>query len=664
MIIERLIIENFRTFVGRQKLVLETARPGCPAVVVTGVEGAGKSSLLEALAVGLYGKRARSPSRRSRPYHAYLRDCIHRHANPFEGAAVELGIRLSTGSRPQQLVVRRSWTAMGERVYEDLEVSVDGAYSADLSEHWDDHIEQLLPRSISTLILYDAHTERQHARNGESVAHLEEALDYLLGLDLVDQLVDDLDILQDKKLAALSASSSQLSQVRRALAEAVEQSHQIRRALESARRRLSRRREYMSILDEQLRQGDLALYEHRQCLESRHATIRRQLTGQRNKLRRWMAGVAPFMLVEPLLDTVLEQADRERLAAVSRTMLDRLRQRDAQILGVVQERVADDTVRTQIEDLLASSRAEVEDGADTHAYLHLSEPAHRELSSMHAEGLREASRRQDEHLQAIDNLRAQLHQCELDLADVPHSHRLAGIVERRERARRRLDVCRRRVRDLEDERDRLQRRIDELDRRLRQFVDEEVADDHAANEISAALALSPRLLTGLSRFRTLLIEQHLARIERLIHDSLEDLTGAQSPIEEVHIDPSTLHTTLLDASGASVDEKTLSNGQCQLVAVAIRWGLARAFGHSLPLVVDNPLIDVGEGCASLLIDNYLRTASDQVILLIDPEAVSARQRASLAPLVSHHYRLETDDSSNSTAIRRTPFFEIDGEAAR
>lgn len=658
MIIERLILEDFRTFGGRQKLVLKLAYPGRPAVVIAGVDGTGKSTILEGLRLGLYGKRARTPARRSTAYPAYLRDCIHSHANPYEGAAIELHLRVALGGRQQRLTLRRSWAAMGERVYEDLEVEVDGVYSAELSENWQEFIEQLLPRSISRLVLFDAHAERQHARTGESVAHLTEALDHLLGLDLVDQLVDDLNILQDKKLASLARPSSRVSDIRRALAEAVDQSQRNRQALESAHEHMNRRREYVSMLDDQLRQGDPALYEHRQDLENRHARLRRQLTRQRKALRQWMAGVAPFLLIEPLFEVVVEQADRERLTALNRTMLERLRQRDARLLGFVEDRVEDESVITEIEQMLASSRHEVEVDAPGTEYLHLSEPAHRKLSSIHRDELQEAGRRQDEYLEAIDRLRAQIHDCDQGLADIPEGHPLAGVIDRRERARRRLVRCRRRVRELEDERDRLQQRIDELDRQLRQAVDSELADGNAATETSAALALSPRLVTGLSRFRTLVVEQHMERIERLIHDSLEELTGGHSPIEEVRIDPSSLRTTLLDASGAGIDENELSEGQCQLVAVAIRWGLARAFGHSLPLVVDNPLSDIDQGCGSLLIDNYLRKASDQVILLVDPEAVSARHHGALAPFVSQHYRLQADGSSNSTVISRVPFGDM------
>ena len=58
MVIKRIILENFRQFVGRQEIVFESAEfPEKNVVVVYGQNGRGKTGLFRAVVFCLYGER-------------------------------------------------------------------------------------------------------------------------------------------------------------------------------------------------------------------------------------------------------------------------------------------------------------------------------------------------------------------------------------------------------------------------------------------------------------------------------------------------------------------------------------------------------------------------------------------------------------------------------
>ena len=63
MILEKITLQNFGLFKGRQELDMSSRSQDRPIVLLGGYNGTGQTTILEALQVGLYGKLA-STSRR------------------------------------------------------------------------------------------------------------------------------------------------------------------------------------------------------------------------------------------------------------------------------------------------------------------------------------------------------------------------------------------------------------------------------------------------------------------------------------------------------------------------------------------------------------------------------------------------------------------------
>jgi hypothetical protein len=59
-------------------------------------------------------------------------------------------------------------------------------------------------------------------------------------------------------------------------------------------------------------------------------------------------------------------------------------------------------------------------------------------------------------------------------------------------------------------------------------------------------------------------------------------------VERILIDPATFALTLFDAAGHGIAKQRLSEGEKQIFAIAVLWGLARASARPLPAVIDTP----------------------------------------------------------------------------
>src|SRR5262249_47812156 len=126
-----------------------------PVVLIGGLNGSGKTTLLDALQLVLYGRQARRSSNGGFAYEEFLRRFIHHGVPPEEGAALELSFQRVTNFRDEQYVVHRSWADAGTTMRERLEIWRDGHLDRALTELWAEHVDTLMPTSVSQLFFFD-----------------------------------------------------------------------------------------------------------------------------------------------------------------------------------------------------------------------------------------------------------------------------------------------------------------------------------------------------------------------------------------------------------------------------------------------------------------------------------------------------------------------------
>jgi DNA sulfur modification protein DndD len=127
-------------------------------------------------------------------------------------------------------------------------------------------------------------------------------------------------------------------------------------------------------------------------------------------------------------------------------------------------------------------------------------------------------------------------------------------------------------------------------------------------------------------------------------------------ITEISIDPASHAVELRGSTGQVLGAEQLSVGERQMLAVALLWGLARAAGQPLPVVIDTPLGRLDSSHRHHLLDRYFPFASHQVILLSTDTEISADAWSQLAPSVGHAYRLEFDPTRSATTVHRGYFW--------
>src|SRR6185369_279888 len=213
MILEKLKISDVGVFRGQHTFELEPRRKyGAvrPIVLFGGLNGAGKTTILTAVRLALYGRQAFGFGVPQKVYLDTLRSLVHRNPTsviPTTQSEVTLEFSYWHVGRRVHYKVVRVWEDRGKEVVEHLGIYKDGEEVGGLSQdQGQSFLNQLVPPGVSQFFFFDGEKIASLAQDsGEEV--LAESVQKLLGLDVVDKLRSDLTILLRQKRSEPAGSA-------------------------------------------------------------------------------------------------------------------------------------------------------------------------------------------------------------------------------------------------------------------------------------------------------------------------------------------------------------------------------------------------------------------------------------------------------------------------
>jgi DNA sulfur modification protein DndD len=649
MHLHNLTLHDFGAYQGRQSLDLRV-KPKRPIVLIGGLNGCGKTTLLDAIQLVLYGPRARCSGRGNRSYDSYLRESINRAADPSRGAQLQLEFSITVEGRPRTYELARTWHVSGKNVRENLSVSVDGEYDDAISDTWAEHVEEILPLEVASLFFFDGEKVEQLADSERAAGVIEAAVQSLLGVRAVERLRTDLLALQRRQrlsqedqgiieqIRALKAKQEDTAQE---VSDHSQNRAQAASSLDVAQARLAK-------AERAFERAGGRLYEERRSLEAAKDAAEERLTEIQIALRNLAEGALPLVLLRDQLAALNVQAVREQEASEARQITGALQTRDAWLMDQLGDGVPP-AVRAELEKKLASDRETRAAKAELELDLSLPRGLTDKLSTL--EGvLRGEAQRTVELLQAADKAAHELQQAERQLAAVPDERLIKDLIENRQQAGEAVVVARATVDQheelLQEAKNRLERLEEDLERarqrRVKTFVREE--------ELQRIVTYAEKARATLGQFGGALLRKHISSLEVAVLRSFQALMRKNGLVKDLRIDTDKFTLALTNRDGEVIDPTRLSAGERQLLAISLLWGLAKVAGNRLPTVIDTPLGRLDSRHREHLVDRYFPHAGRQVLLLSTDEEIDEHLLQRLKPSIAHSYVLVHDDTTFTTRI--------------
>ncbi|MBM3740842.1 MAG: DNA sulfur modification protein DndD, partial [Acidobacteria bacterium] len=177
-----------------------------------------------------------------------------------------------------------------------------------------------------------------------------------------------------------------------------------------------------------------------------------------------------------------------------------------------------------------------------------------------------------------------------------------------------------------------------------------------AKDVAHKTATIQKLNTALSAYMHRLTQAKIAQLQSEVTECYNRLARKSDFVRRVDIDPETFAVAVIDKFGRSVPKEDLSSGEKQIFAISMLWGLARTSGRPLPVVIDTPLGRLDSDHRKNLIRNYFPHAGHQVLLLSTDTEVDVDLFKELSPAVSHCYHLKYDQEEARTTADNEYFW--------
>ena len=660
MIIDELVLHNFGLFGGRQEVRLDPPSADRPVVLFGGLNGAGKTTLLEAMQLVLFGKLA-PPARDSEGgYEAYLERSINRRARPKDGASVEITFRSTGDGQENTYRIRRSWAVKRRNIAEQLDVEVNGLADPALADTWSDQVHRFLPPQLAPLFLFDGERIEALADPENSEGFLSVAIDALLGMDLVRQLETDLTVLERRKRAEalsdkarkrLDAESEQLN----ALDEEIKRKKIDAGALRNRLDGLAHDREGV---EREFRAQGGDLLQRREALEAERSELLASAGEHRRALVELATGPLPLFLVREQLHGLLKRADREAEVRRVQENCEALKSHRAGLEEKLAQTAAGDEAVRALAEYFSEIEARLGDDASDVTALNVGDGTREVIRRLVESGLEGESERARESSADLARIMERLDEVERQLAIVPEADAIRDVTARRDaliadqtEAQEALDSLEAEIDELEGKRSRQLERVDHV---LKDAASEGLEEERRERLLKHSSWARETLL----QFRQAALQRNLERIQDLVLECYQALLRKQSLVAGIRIDPDRYRMRLYNSADEEISPARLSAGERQLLAVATLWGLARASGRPLPVVVDTPLGRLDGSHRQHLVTRYFPEASHQVLLLSTDEEIVANYLTQLEPAIGRVYRLEYDDETGSTVVQEGYFEEV------
>ena len=187
MIIKKLTMHNFGVYASTNVLEFNGKKP---VVLIGGMNGRGKTTILEAILLGLYGSNSFAYTEsKYATYGQYLKSYVNKTDGTME-TYVEIEFFMDKAGK-EQYCVRREWSGSSQRVREKISVKKNGEEDRFLTQNWSMFVENVLPSALSNFFFFDGEKIAELAVE-ETSEQMKESIKAMLGITVLDVLQGDI----------------------------------------------------------------------------------------------------------------------------------------------------------------------------------------------------------------------------------------------------------------------------------------------------------------------------------------------------------------------------------------------------------------------------------------------------------------------------------------
>lgn len=616
----KLSIENYKSFQFPTEIHFPDSENGKSIFLIGGMNGAGKTSIMESINYCLYGGKAEEIFR-----------AINRKEIAKGNAAVsfELTAELDDGS---ELIVKRSWSAgviespKAKDLNERLVVVKDGKrVSVQNQQMWQDFIRATVPPGITQFFFFDGEKIQEIAADDHSEVRLKSSLEAALGIQNINQLSSDLLYLkQEERKGFVEISDEDLTFKESELKKEQAKYTRLNRERDEIKEDLTAFKEQYDEAKKRFQATFNRDPESRDAI--REAEKRRIQTSNRlgqleNEIRGLCEKSLPFSLLGGFFDGIRQQIENERESLQGEAIKEHAEELAKKIVRVVEEpepiyneRLSDEKM-VELEKRIFNLLREGDAQAATDKLLNLSD---RDAARI----LQKIEELENSDVFLIKPLVEEKQELEVELKKIESSLNSGSATESEQelfgQLQEEMESCATQIgrkteqlRILEEDILSLEKKVREIEIEIEKLYENHNVSKEKSdfiNECDAIAGLLNQFIVRMRKSKVHLLQEKTFEMYKL-------LSSKSGLIKDITIDEKSYEVKISDRNGHEIKKSGLSAGEKEVFALSLLWGLSQTSQLNLPIIIDTPLSRLDSTHRDNIIRNYFPNAGDQVIIL-------------------------------------------------
>jgi DNA sulfur modification protein DndD len=660
MLFKKLIFDNYKTYYGHQIIdfyIPEEVRKetGKNIILLGGLNGSGKTTILKAILYVLFGKRGMTETEYQRLFSNVINNTFFQEGG--RDCSVTLIIETDKGEE-WELTVKWSFDNFKRVINESRDITVrrpgvryGKRARIENIETFNRFIDKIIPYHAAPFFIFDGEEIKDIILRQNS-NEIKDAIHKITGMEAYKQLLIDLRSIKST-LEQLLAKSSSYSKLKNLQIEFNEIENELNTLEERKENILNERKHIHQLIEETKKIRNSKIIQNsksREVIIKNHTKALTELKLCKDEFSNYFLSNAVNIILNNKIIKLKQRLKSEN---------------EARYQKILQE-ASLTPYRTFINQLLSTpidpplTTSQLQQIRDIGEQIWIKENG-KEISST-IEEIHDISNNdynylinlnvKDKHylvnlLNKIEKLTQDIERLEADIRNAPES---VDITEENEK----LDILTKKLGEIELKLKSVLNKINKSKEKKALLLNqitrlEDQKEDYY--DIKEKLDFTNRLLITLEKFVEEATILKAKFIQNEFANMLNKLFRKQDEFGKIEFDIETYTIRLFNDKGQEISINDRSAGEMQMIASSLIWALTKASDLSLPMVIDTPLGRLDSYHRDTLVNYYYKELSEQVIILSTDTEIT-KEYIEIMKLHSYkQYMLDYDQNKKYTIIR-------------
>ena len=641
MIIKKLTMHNFGVYASTNVFEFNGEKP---VILIGGMNGRGKTTILEAVLLSLYGSNSFAYTEsKYATYGQYLKSYVNKTDGTME-TYVEIDFSIDKTGK-EQYCVRRDWNGSGQRVREKISVKKNGKENSFLTDNWPMFVENILPSALSSFFFFDGEKIAELAVEDTS-EQMKESIKAMLGITVLDVLQGDIGRVISKIARETTGNQNleKLEELRTTKEEASKKLEEADVKIDNLKIELEELQTELEQLNVEYTVKGGGILEQKNQLMKQRAESLATVNGCQEQLLEMAAGELPLALLRELLSDIEKEGKKEHERKINAIAVEKIKSVYASFAEKSENVV--DFIDFMEKEVCAANKEET---------YSLSDMSLVQVERLNAFELTDSKEKVVSLLKKRDQQQNKVEEIDNSLSVDIDENLLKDLFEEIRAKERGILEKEVEIDIAEKDRSTLNRSLIMAESEFSKFAEKALVALESVDADERTVKYAHMAIEIIKLYRIRLQERKTDVLAQTMTECYKRLANKKNLVDHIEMDSETLDLHYMNSEGDEIAKKRLSAGEKQLMVVSLLWALAICSKKKLPVIIDTPLSRLDSAHRQALIKTYFPKASDQTIILSTDSEIDETYYEMMKKSIGDEFTLEYNDKTKNTTIKRGYF---------